>query len=406
MKAIETKSNQAPANRKISMSQPHFKFRKVLDGRKSPIRGLWERNGRFYARLSVEDDDGVTRTRWVPLEGAETAPQAQEKQKALQVDRERGALPVLKQTPKLADYALKRYFPHFEVVTDAKRPATLAKERGALKGWIDHCGGVRLDKLKKVHVTGFIAKRQAGGISGRTVNLDVIALRNVLNMAIDDGWLKVLPTENLRPLKWTPRTRGLVTEAQINALCKAGMKVSKNGQQFSDYIRLMAYCGSRRNETLRLKWDDVEWQQRQLSIGADGLAKNHETRRVDFNAKLEAHLKRMLKRRDPEVSWLFPSPQRGDKDASTKTFMESLRLARKKAGMPGFGFHDCRHFFISYCVMSGIDYMTVARWVGHKDGGVLIGRVYGHLSNEHAQAQAARLSFGPSIVPLPKGAIA
>jgi integrase len=69
-----------------------------------------------------------------------------------------------------------------------------------------------------------------------------------------------------------------------------------------------------------------------------------------------------------------------------------------------FGFHDCRHHFISYAVMSGIDFMTIARWVGHKDGGILIGKVYGHLSNEHAQAQAARLTFGPTVVPLPQAA--
>jgi hypothetical protein len=56
--------------------------------------------------------------------------------------------------------------------------------------------------------------------------------------------------------------------------------------------------------------------------------------------------------------------------------------------------------------MSGIDFMTIARWVGHKDGGILIGKVYGHLSNEHAQAQAARMNFGPTVVPVPKAATA
>ena len=60
----------------------------------------------------------------------------------------------------------------------------------------------------------------------------------------------------------------------------------------------------------------------------------------------------------------------------------------------GFGYHDCRHYFISHAVMSGIDYMTIARWVGHKDGGVLIGRVYGHLNDEHAKRQAKRLKLG------------
>ena len=52
-----------------------------------------------------------------------------------------------------------------------------------------------------------------------------------------------------------------------------------------------------------------------------------------------------------------------------------------------------RHFNKCHAVMSGIDYMTIARWVGHKDGGVLIGRVYGHLNDEHAKRQAKRLKL-------------
>ena len=43
--------------------------------------------------------------------------------------------------------------------------------------------------------------------------------------------------------------------------------------------------------------------------------------------------------------------------------------------------------------MSGIDFMTIARWVGHQDGGILIGKVYGHLSNEHAKRQAKKVDF-------------
>jgi integrase len=133
-------------------------------------------------------------------------------------------------------------------------------------------------------------------------------------------------------------------------------------------------------------------------IAADGLNKGREIRVVDLNQKLKEHLQEMSKRRAPDSEFLFPSPQRGEKDAHAKTFMESLRLAREKSGLINFNFHDCRHFFISYCVMSGIDYMTIARWVGHKDGGVLIGKVYGHLNNEHAKVQAARLQFSPVLV--------
>jgi integrase len=404
MKPIETVSNHATAAN-VRSSHSRFKYKKVLDGRKQPIRGLWERNGTFIARIAVEDADGMKRTRWVPLEGAQTVPQAQEQLKTLHVDRTRNALPVLKRTPKFADYAAG-YLAYFDTVKDAKRPATIQKERGAIKLWTEHIGGLRLDKIRRLHINSFIEKRQAAGMSGRTVNLDIIALRNVLKKAIDDQWLTVLPTLNLRPLKWTPHKRELVTAADIDAICKVALEVSKNGPEFADYIRLMAYTGARRNEALRLTWADVDFDREQLTIGADGLNKGREVRVVDFNSKLKEHLKAMSGRRAPDSQFLFPSPQRGDKDVSAKTFMESLRMARKKSGLKTFSFHDCRHFFISYSVMSGIDYMTIAKWVGHKDGGVLIGKVYGHLSNEHAQAQAARLNFGPEIVALPQTATA
>jgi hypothetical protein len=42
--------------------------------------------------------------------------------------------------------------------------------------------------------------------------------------------------------------------------------------------------------------------------------------------------------------------------------------------------------------MLGIDYMTIAKWLGHQDGGILAGKVYGHLSDEHQKKMALKLS--------------
>lgn len=365
-------------------------YQKVLDGRKRPIRGLWRRNDRFYARIAVEDAASGTKTvRRVPLD-AQTVAQAQAELRRLLTRREDRTLPVLKRTPKFAAY-VKDYLAFYKTVKDAKRPRTLETESGHLTLWSEHLGDTRLDHISKAHINAFIAKRQASGRSGRTVNLGVTVLRNVLKKAVDDGWLTRLPTENLRPLKWTPRKRELYSHEQIDAVCKAALKESQNGQELADYIRLMAYSGARMSESLRLKWSDVDWKKRQLTIGADGLSKNHKARVVDFNSRLEALLKEMDSRKAPDSVWIFPSPRRGEKDRPAKTFRESLLLARTEANLPKFGFHDCRHFFISMCVMSGIDFMTIARWVGHQDGGVLIGKVYGHLSDEHARRQAEKL---------------
>jgi integrase len=358
---------------------------------------LWVRNNRFYARLSVLDPNtGKKKVRRVPLKGAETAAQAQVKLRRLLTHREDDELPSLKRTPKFED-CVRDYFAFYEKAKDAKRPRTLDTERTHLKAWIQHLGDTRLNCITKAMINSFIAKRQADGVSGRTVNLAVDVLRNVLNKGIDDGYITRLPTENLRPLKWTPRKRELVLLPPIEKLCESAVKVSRNGVEFADYVRLMAFCGSRMTETLALKWSDVDWVNRQLTIGSDGQTKNHKSRVVDFNAKLEAHLKDMLTRRAPDSQWMFPSPQRGEEDRAAQNLRVTLKMAREDAGLGRIGFHDCRHFFISMCVMSGIDYLTIARWVGHQDGGVLIGRVYGHLANEHAQRQAQRV-FSPEVV--------
>ncbi len=62
-------------------------------------------------------------------------------------------------------------------------------------------------------------------------------------------------------------------------------------------------------------------------------------------------------------------------------------------------FHDMRHFFISFCLMGGVDSGTVARWVGHQDGGVLIGKTYAHLCDEHTKRQAEKIDLLPAPSP-------
>jgi hypothetical protein len=100
-----------------------------LDQRKRPIQGLWERNGRYYAQITVEDQNtGLKQVKRVPLEGASTNAQAVAKFQELLTQRRKGALPVLKRTPKFADYAAQ-YFEFYQKVRDAKRASTLKTEQ-------------------------------------------------------------------------------------------------------------------------------------------------------------------------------------------------------------------------------------------------------------------------------------
>jgi integrase len=402
MKSDATASNVANSivtNRQHSSAQ----YGKVFDQRKRRIRGLWERNGAFYAQLTVTNEEtGKKAVRRIRLEDGDCNPvatiaEAVKVMNKLKVRREEHELSLApKRTAHFADYS--QQYLEYCVSLENKTKNTIHRERTSVNALAKNLGELRLREITKAVAMRYMAGRKRDGMSSRSINLEMVALRNVLRHAIAEGHLKTLAIDGIEWLHDQPKKRRLITAEEIEAVCNAAViGCPMTGQTVSDFIKLMAYCGGRWAETLRLQWADVDFQNNQLTIGSDGRTKNRKARAVDFNPKLKAHLEEMSQRRAPDSTFIFPSPRRGDGDAHTVTMNKALRKARESAKAPDFTCHLCRHFFISMCVMSGIDFMTIAKWVGHQDGGVLIGKVYGHLSNEHTKRQALRVNFGPPV---------
>ena len=73
---------------------------------------------------------------------------------------------------------------------------------------------------------------------------------------------------------------------------------------------------------------------------------------------------------------------------------KAIDRAAEKIGMARITHHDLRHLFATLCIESGVDIPTVSRWLGHKDGGALAMKVYGHLRDQHSVAMAQKVTFG------------
>jgi integrase len=376
-----------------------YRFTIVKDSRNRKVRGLWRRGEKLYMQTRVSGEKSARR---IPLK-ATTLEAARDEMADLKKQKRVEGLPDTGLRPLFSDYAYKYLEFHRTASDSGKKTRTIDREEHSLVHWKAAIGNVRLDKITKPMITNVIKSRLAAGIKPRTANIDVIVLRNVLKEAKEDGLIVHLPTDGMRPRKVKTPFRRLLTPAEFDDLCKAAAECGKNHVQVLDYLRLLAYSGARRGEALVLNFGDVNFERRFLRIGADGSAKNSKARYVDFNPELERHLKEMAARRAPDSEWLFPSPQRGETDKPTKTFRDSFEAARKKAKLPWVGFHHLRHYFASMAVMARIDFKTIAEWLGHQDGGMLVGKVYGHLLPEHRQRMAERLVFGPSLVALPDG---
>jgi len=90
-------------------------------------------------------------------------------------------------------------------------------------------------------------------------------------------------------------------------------------------------------------------------------------------------------------------PGLAERDVSRITSAECLDWSVKNASQNSSSSHNytvsiLRRVF-AVAIESGVDIPTVSRWLGHKDGGALAMKTYGHLRNEHSQAMAQKVKF-------------
>ena len=287
-----------------------------------------------------------------------------------------------------------------------KKPASLRSERGHINHWKRLLGDISLSKINPTLIRNAMGALREEGMAPPTINYALTTLRCILTMAVEDQLLPNLPVAPKMWLKTERRKRPAFLTEEMESLCESALACSRNGEQFECYFKFLCFSGARAAEALRIKWADVDFGNRQVVVGADGDTKNGKSRWVDFNDDLERLLVEMHSARRSE-QWLFVSEQRGSEGERARSFRETLLKARERVGLGkerreatgyALGFHDCRHYFISYSVMSGIDFLSIATWVGHQDGGLLISRTYAHLSNEHLKASAKKVCFKPQII--------
>ena len=171
----------------------------------------------------------------------------------------------------------------------------------------------------------------------------------------------------------------------------------------ADFVEGLAYSGIRKGEANALEWRDVDSQAGEIVVrgDADTGTKNWELRRVPLIPDARALFARMRSEREGEPL--------DAKVFGVRECQKALDRACIKVGAERITHHDLRHLFATRCIESGVDIPTVSRWLGHKDGGALAMKTYGHLRREHSQAQAQKVSFAPvpksaDIVPFSVGA--
>jgi integrase len=221
-------------------------------------------------------------------------------------------------------------------------------------------------------------------------NNTIAVLRHVLNVAVEAGVVYSNPAAVVKRAAVRGKQIALPTIERFNALI-AEMRAghSRDSINCADFAAGLAFTGCRKGEAGQIEWRDVDFQAGEIIIRGDPETgtKNLELRRVPLIPDARALFERMRSERSGE-------PLDG-KVFRVGECQKSLDRAAKKVGIVRITHHDLRHLFATRCIESGVDIPTVSRWLGHKDGGALAMKTYGHLRREHSIAQAQRVTFTP-----------
>jgi integrase len=172
--------------------------------------------------------------------------------------------------------------------------------------------------------------------------------------------------------------------AFVDAIEGAGAPQSKD---CANFVRFLAYSGLRKTEAKFVTWSDVDFTRGEITVKGDPVTgtKNDEIRRVPMIPELRDMLTALREARANESMDV--------RVMRVNEAEKSMRRAARTGSIAHLRHHDLRHLFASTCIESGVDVPTVSRWLGHKDGGALAMKVYGHLRQEHSALQAQRVRF-------------
>jgi integrase len=249
------------------------------------------------------------------------------------------------------------------------------------------------------------ASTYAKKASPTNYNNTLALLRHILSVAIEAGVIYTNPAAILKRAPLRAKEIALPSTDKFSALItemRAGH--GRDSVNCADFALGLAVTGMRKGEANALEWRDVDFEAGEIVVRGDAETgtKNWELRRVPLIPDARGLFERIRSERESEP-------------LEAKVFrvgecQKALDRACKKVGADRITHHDLRHLFATRCIESGVDIPTVSRWLGHKDGGALAMKTYGHLRREHSIAQAQRVTFTPvatrqaDVIPFPANA--
>jgi integrase len=313
--------------------------------------------------------DGVARRITLGKAGALTPATARKKAQRMQAMMAAGKDPMReKSRKKIIGVTLQEVLEQYLSVRNL-RPNSLQAYRymvpRCMGDWLDlPVVAITKEMIEQRHIDLRRPTRQ--GTSGEAqANTVMHMLGTLLNFAAANYEVDGNPIILINPVKrlshnrrWYQerRRQTIVPDHKLPAWYDA--VVSLKHQTVKDYLLLLLFTGLRRNEAATLRWEDIDFESKVLTVRSE-IAKNGKEHRLPLSDFLEDLLRRRYAERVSE----FVFPGRGNKHHIVDSD-HVIQGVANKADCP-FMLHDLRRTFLTVAERSALSYVVLKKLANH-----------------------------------------
>lgn len=240
-------------------------------------------------------------------------------------------------------------------------------------------GKYKLVSLTPMLLQSFYTDKLNEGLSTKTVKHLHALIRRTLNQAIKWNLLATNPCSRVTPPKVIKKPFETLTEGEARQFLAA----VANHRFYPLYV-LALTTGMRRGEVLGLRWEDVDFKNKSLSIVQTVQAINGQIRIAPpktSGSKRTIHLSEyalsVLKEYNTGGMGLIVTTASG-KPVSPRNLVRHFKLMLEREGLPNIRFHDLRHTAATFLLKENVHPKVVQEMLGHSSIQITLD-VYSHL---------------------------
>lgn len=261
---------------------------------------------------------------------------------------------------------------------------TLSAYAADLKQFLVYLGtrsGASLPDLEPQQVDALLASFQRRGLSARSIQRALAALRGLYKFALLEGWVKRNPLKKIKSGKRPLTLPRVLSVEEVEKLLAAPQGEDVKSTRDRAMLELLYATGLRVSELVGLQVSDVD-----LSLGCvRTMGKGNKERLVPLGKKAQQALSTYLKesrrrgKSPPREGWIFLNCRGGK--MSRQAFWKNLRSYGIKAGITTpFSPHTLRHSFATHLLNNGADLRSVQLLLGHAD--ISTTQIYTHIHQQ------------------------